>query len=274
MARNLLRSDVQVSVWNRSPEKARPLAEDGARLADDPVEAAKGASFLITMLADAPAMEEILEASGALSALDEGAVWLQMSTVGISDNERLAQVAARHGIVFVDAPVIGTKQPAERGQLTILASGPDEARERCAPIFDALGNQTVWLGPSGNGTRLKLVVNNWITGLLGVLAETIAFAESLEVPPTRFLEAIEGRPLNAPYAQSKGKMMLQEDFTTSFSLALASKDVDLILAAAASHGMHMPLAEVVADRFLKALEAGFAERDMAAIYEAYKANPV
>jgi 3-hydroxyisobutyrate dehydrogenase len=127
------------------------------------------------MLSDADAIEEAL-GHGVLPALAEGGVWLQMSTVGEEDNERLAGLAAWRGVAYVDAPVLGTRQPAEQGQLVVLASGPEDVRERCEPVFGAVGSKTVWLGEAGEGSRLKLVLNNWIVGLLAVLAETVAFA--------------------------------------------------------------------------------------------------
>src|SRR3712207_156594 len=127
MARNLLKAGLEVRAWNRSPEKAQPLADEGATVSEDPEEAARGADFLLTMLPEADVIEDIV-GNGVLPALAEGAVWLQMSTVGEGGNERLARIAAEGGVAYVDAPVLGTKAPAEQGQLIVLASGPEEAR--------------------------------------------------------------------------------------------------------------------------------------------------
>jgi 3-hydroxyisobutyrate dehydrogenase len=267
MARNLLAGGMEVRAWNRSREKAEPLEEDGAEVADSPAEAARDADFLLTMLADADVIEEAV-GNGVLPALAEGGVWLQMSTVGEDGAKRLAEIANEHGVPYVDAPVLGTKQPAEQGQLVVLASGPEEVRERTEQIFDAVGSKTVWLGEAGAGSRLKLVINNWIVGLLGVLAETIAFARSVGVDPSRFLETIEGGPLGLPYAQLKGNMMIEEDFPTSFSAKLARKDTGLVLGAAEAHDLRMPIAEAVAARFDEAIQAGHGEEDMAAVYRA------
>lgn len=267
MARNLLAEGMEVSAWNRSREKAEPLAEDGAKVADSPAEAARDADFLLTMLADADVVEEAI-AGDVLPALAEDGVWLQMSTVGEGGSKRLAETANEHGVDFVDAPVLGTRQPAEQGQLVVLASGPEEVRERSQRIFDAVGSKTVWLGEAGAGSRLKLVVNNWIVGLLGVLAETVAFANSIGVDPARFLETIEGGPLGLPYAQLKGNMMIEEDFPTSFSARLARKDTGLVLDTAETHDLEMPIARAVAARFDEAIQAGHGEQDMAAIYRA------
>jgi 3-hydroxyisobutyrate dehydrogenase len=191
-----------------------------------------------------------------------------MSTVGEDGNERLLRLAAESGVAYVDAPVLGTKQPAEQGQLIVLASGSEEVRERSEKIFGAVGSKTVWLGEAGEGSRLKLVVNNWIVGLLGVLAETVAFAEATGVDPAKFLETIEGGPLGLPYAQIKGSMMVEEDFPTSFSAKLARKDAALVLDAAETQALRMRITESVAARFDEAIQAGHGEEDMAAVYRA------
>jgi 3-hydroxyisobutyrate dehydrogenase len=269
MARNLLSDGMEVRAWNRSREKAEPLAQDGATVADDPAEAARGADFLLTMLSDTDVIEESV-GGDVLSALAQDGVWLQMSTVGEEGNGRLSDLANQHGVPYVDAPVLGTKQPAEQGQLIVLASGPEDVREKSERVFDAVGSKTVWLGDAGAGSRLKLVVNNWIVGLLGVLAETVAFAKTVGVDPAAFLETIEGGPLGLPYAQLKGNMMIEEDFPTSFSARLARKDAGLVLGAAEAYDLPMPVAEAIAARFDEAIQAGHGEEDMAAVYRAAK----
>ena len=269
MARNLLSDGMEVRAWNRSREKAEPLAQDGAEVADDPADAARGADFLLTMLSDADVIEESV-GGDVLSALAQDGVWLQMSTVGEEGNGRLSELANQHGVPYVDAPVLGTKQPAEQGQLIVLASGPEDVREKSERVFDAVGSKTVWLGDAGAGSRLKLVVNNWIVGLLGVLAETVAFAKTVGVDPAAFLETIEGGPLGLPYDQLKGNMMIEEDFPTSFSARLARKDAGLVLGAAEAYDLPMPVAEAIAARFDEAIQAGHGEEDMAAVYRAAK----
>lgn len=269
MARNLLSAGMEVRAWNRSREKAEPLTDDGATVVDSAAEAADGADFVLTMLSDAEAVAEVVD-DGVLSRLADGGGWIQTSTVGVEGNGRLAEIAEKHGVPYVDAPVLGTKQPAEQGQLIVLASGPDEAREKCQPVFDAIGSKTLWLGEAGAGSRLKLVVNNWILGLLATLAETISLARATGVDPNDFLETIEGGPLGLPYAQMKGRMMIEEDFPTSFSAKLARKDVGLVLEAAGAEGLHLALAEAVAARFDEAINAGYGEEDMSAIFEAVK----
>jgi 3-hydroxyisobutyrate dehydrogenase len=260
MAENLASAGLDVRVWNRTATKAR--AVDGASAFDSAAEAVDGADFVLTILSDGDAV------SDAVSGLDfGGAVWLQMSTVGMVATERLLEIAG--STPFVDAPVVGTKQPAEKGELTILASGPRDARERARPLFDAVGARVVELGDAGEGTRLKLVVNSWLVSMVGALAETIAFSEAIGVDPSRFLETIEGGPVGPAYAQLKGKMMLAREFGPSFSLALARKDAALVLEAAQRHGFDAALIEVVLGKMDAAVDAGHGEDDMAATYMAY-----
>jgi 3-hydroxyisobutyrate dehydrogenase len=256
MARNLVEAGLEVRVWNRSIEKAG--AVEGAQVCESASEAASGADFVLTMLADAEAVEQTAK------GLDFGeAVWLQMSTVGIAATERLMKLS---DAPFVDAPVVGTKQPAEKGELTILASGPRDARERAKPVFDAVGARTIELGDAGEGTRLKLVINSWLVILVEGLAETIAFAEAIGIDPERFLETIEGGPVGPPYAQLKGKMMIARKFDPSFSLALARKDARLVLEAAERHGFDAALVDVVARKMDEAIAAGHGDEDMAATF--------
>jgi 3-hydroxyisobutyrate dehydrogenase len=181
------------------------------------------------------------------------------------------ELAEQRGTPFVDAPVVGTKQPAEKGELTILASGPRDARERAKPVFDAVG-RTIDLGAAGEGTRLKLVINSWLVILVEGLAETIAFAESIGVDPERFLETIEGGPTGPAYAQLKGKMMIARKFDPSFSLALARKDAGLVLEAAERHGFDAALVEVVVRKMDEAIAAGHGDEDMAATFYAAAAG--
>lgn len=158
MARNLASAGFAVRAWNRTREKAD--AVDGVEVADSPEEAASGAGAVITMLADASAVEEAMTGGeGALPAL-EGAPWLQMSTIGLAGTERMKATAAEHEVAFVDAPVLGTKEPAEQAQLLVLASGPedDDLRGRCQPLFDAVGQKTLWVGEAGAGSRPELVL--------------------------------------------------------------------------------------------------------------------
>jgi 3-hydroxyisobutyrate dehydrogenase len=209
----------------------------------------------------------VLETAGrALGGGDRPAVWAQMSTLGLDGTERCAALASERGVALVDAPVLGTKQPAEAGELIVLAAGPDDAVARCAPVFDAIGKHVVRLGEAGEATRLKLVLNHWILGIVENVAETMQLAEALGVDPALWLETIGGGPLDLPYAQLKGKAILERSLEPSFRLALAHKDAGLVLEAASRHQMQAALIEVVAERMARAIDAGHGDEDMAATY--------
>jgi 3-hydroxyisobutyrate dehydrogenase len=265
MARNVRAAGHEVSAWNRSREKAEPLAQDGVAVAGSVAEAVSGADVVVTMLADAHAVEAVV--AEALGALD-GAVLAQMSTIGLAATDRLAERAAAAGVAFVDAPVSGTRQPAEEGKLVVLASGPEAVRERVDPVFDAVGARTVWLGEAGSAQRLKLVLNTWLLGLTEALAESIALAEALGVDPRTFLETIDGAPVGAPYAQLKGPMMIDGEFPPAFPLALAAKDAGLALEAAEAAGLRLGALAAVREQMLRAADAGHGDEDMAATIHA------
>jgi 3-hydroxyisobutyrate dehydrogenase len=259
MARNLAAAGHDVRAWNRSPEKAEGI--DGVEAVREIGEAVRGADAVLTMLSDAGAVEAVVRE--ALPHLD-GSVLVQMSTIGPEATTRLAEEVQP----FVDAPVLGTKAPAEQGKLIVLASGPEDQRERLAPVFDAVGAKTLWLGEAGAGSRLKLVLNAWLLALTEGLAEAIALAEALEVDPQTFLDTIDGGPLGVPYANLKGKLMIEGDFPPSFPLELALKDARLALDAADEHGLRLGALEAVAEQMQRAVEAGHGKADMAATIHA------
>lgn len=265
MARNLARSGLDVRAWNRSPERAQPLAQDGVTVCPEASAAADGAELVLTMLSDADAVLEV--ARHALPRMAPRAVWIQASTIGIEGTERCAELADQAGVTLVDSPVLGTRQPAQDAKLVILASGPEQAVSRCQPIFDAIGQRTIRLGDVGQGTRCKVAVNSWIVGVVGVLAETIALAEALDIDPQRFFDAVEGGALDLPYARIKGKAMIERSFEDpDFRLALSRKDAELVLAAASEAELDLPIMAATAHRLREAEAAGHGDEDMAATY--------
>jgi len=266
MARNLARAGFDVSAWNRTREKARPLEDDGVRVFDSPAQASNGADVLLTMLSDADAVIDAAE--DALPSVRQGTIWLQMSTIGEVGTERCAQLAAAHGVTLFDAPVLGTKQPAEQGKLVILASGPqdaDGARAAVRPIFDAVGQKTMWVGEAGAGTRLKLVVNAWVLTVVEGGAETIALAEGLGLDPALLFEAIEGGALDLPYLRMKAKAISERNFEPSFRLMLAAKDARLIEESAQRREIDVPLFSTIRRRLAEGAK-DHGNEDMCATY--------
>jgi 3-hydroxyisobutyrate dehydrogenase len=266
MAHNLRSVGFIVRAWNRSPEKARPLADIGAQLCSTPAEAADGATVILTMLSDAGAVSDVMQRDdGALSTAAEDAIWLQMSTIGIEGSDHCMELARRHRLRFVDAPVLGTKGPAEQGELVVLASGPDELHDRLAPIFDIVGKRTMWIGEAGAGTRLKLAVNTWILSIVEGAAETLALAEGVGLAPSLVLEAVAGGPLDLPYLQTKGRAMIERSFEPAFKLALAHKDAELVAETARTHGFDLPLVTAIDSRLAEAVDE-HGDKDMSATF--------
>jgi 3-hydroxyisobutyrate dehydrogenase len=266
MARNILSAGLPLRVWNRTTAKARPLAEHGAEIAATPADAVRGADVVVTMVGDGPQVAEVLDQ--AADGLRAGQVLLQTTTAGI-DQGALLDFAEAHGLLFVDAPVLGTRQPAESGQLLILAAGDPAAREIAQPVLDAVGRATRWLSADPRslaGSRLKLVVNSWVLAITAAAGEAVALAEGLGVDPQAFLDSVAGGPLDAPYLQTKANAILAADWTPNFSVDNAAKDAGLIVAAGESVGLTLDVAAAARNRMQRASAAGHGNADMAAAY--------
>ena len=221
--------------------------------------------MVLTMLANGDAVEAAMRGpSGALEALRPGSVWIQMATVGLDWTERLATLADEHSIEFVDAPVSGSDGPARERQLVVLASGPDGARAPVQPIFDAIARPRCGSGRPA-GTRLKLVLNNWLASQVEAVSETIALAEALELDPHLFIEGIADGLLGSPYALTKGRAMLAGEFDPGFALRLAFKDVGLALDAARERQLELPVTSALAPRWQQAIADGHADDDVSAV---------
>ncbi len=270
MARNLLRAGLDVSVWNRDAAKTEPLAADGAKRAANPAEAVEGADVVLTMLYDAAAVEQVMHS--AAPGFRAGMAWVQSTTVGVRDVPVLAGLAADLGLDLVEAPVSGTRAPAEAGQLLVLAAGPEAVRQRVAPVLDAIGARTIWTGEDaskGSATRLKLVVNSWVIAASNAAGEVVALAEALGVDPQQFLGVIEGGGLDLPYLRTKMGLIMDDGLEpASFAVDTARKDAHLIVDAATEQGVKLDGAEAFAARLDRVSEQGRAKQDMAAAYYA------
>src|SRR3954447_23228062 len=250
MVRSLRRAGLPVRMWNRDAAKARALTGTGAQACNSPAEAADGADVVLTMVFDVDAVDDVIRRAAPAA----GTVWLQASTVGVDGVQRTVETAGELGLVLVDAPVLGTREPAEKGALVVLASGPEEARERVAPVCDAIGSKTLWLGPAGAGSRLKLVCNSWVFMVTAGVAQAVAGARALGLDPRDFLAAIEGGPLDAPYVHVKSWLMIDGEFPPSFALGGAAKDARLIRTALAGVGMSDRLTAAVLETIDAAAE--------------------
>ena len=270
MARSMLRSGLDVTVWNRSPGRAAPLDADGAHVVGTAAEAVAGVDAVVTTLWDGGSVAEVM--AGALPAAPDGVLWAQTSTVSVRDAaERLPALAAGHGARYLDAPVLGTRQPAEEGRLIVLAAAPAPLRDPIAPLFDAIGTRTIWVSDRpGDGTRLKLVANSWVGTIVAATGQAIALAEGFGLDPRLFLDAVRGSAVDAAYLHVKGQAMIAGEFPPAFTVHGAVKDTGLIAAAMRETGTDTTLMDAVAQQFRQAAGSGHSEQDMAAVVHAFR----
>jgi 3-hydroxyisobutyrate dehydrogenase len=264
MTRNLLAAGLPVTVWDRSREATAALAEAGAEVAASAAEAVRDAGVVITMLPTPDAVESVIFSEHVAEAFARDAAWAQMGTIGVQATAELAARLAkiRPDVLFVDAPVSGSKGPAEKGQLLILASGPDAAKQPLSRPFAAIGRKTVWLGEAGQGSCLKVVINAYMSILIEGVAEAVELAGRLGIDTATLNEAIEGGPLDAPIADAKLHKMAQEDFAPEFPLEWAVKDVDLAIDVA--DGDAPPLLAALSRQWRAAVDAGYGRQDVSA----------
>jgi 3-hydroxyisobutyrate dehydrogenase len=269
IAANLLRADYPTTVWDRTPAHAAPLGRVGAGVMTTAASAVADADVLITMLSDANAVVSVVDHQGVLAALPRGAVWAQMGTIGIDAIDRLAALVneQRPDVLFVDAPVSGSRGPAEQGQLVVLASGPPDAKATLAPVFDTIGRRTIWLGDVGRGTRMKLALNAWLAFLMEGVAETAALCDELAITHDELLDALGAGPLAAPAAVAKLQKVDGGDYEPDFALNWALKDVELALAAVP---VHLPALAAIADHWHHAVASGLGRLDVSAARLALK----
>src|ERR1700694_2421516 len=233
MAQRLLDLGFHVNVWNRTPGPAVALDDHGATVSAKPTDAIAAVEVVVTMLSNADAVADVMLRGGALHALRPDATWVQMGTIGVEATERLAAEVARlrPDVMFVDAPVSGSREPARNGQLLILASGPDRPHDAVDAVFDALGQRTLWLGPAGTGSRMKLVLNAWLAFEIEAAGEGGALAARLWDSARGLVRAVTGGPVASTNALIKLAKMARGDYSAALPLELALKDLDLAMAA-------------------------------------------
>src|SRR5712691_4274474 len=268
MATSALRAGIPTIVWNRKPAATRDLAELGAEVAGTAAGAARRAAIVLTMVTDTDAVISIARDQGMLAALAPGAIWVQMSTIGVAGIDRVAAMAGveRPDVTLLDAPVSGSKDPAERGQLTIFASGPDGARARVAPLFDALGQRTIWVGETGAGSRLKLVNNTWLAFAAEAVAASVSLARRLGLETEKVVDALGGGPLVSSWQAAKLQRIARGEFAAQFALSLALKDVHLALQAAGDD--RFAVLACLADEWQQAVDQGLGEQDLTVVTRA------
>ncbi|HTA34121.1 MAG TPA: NAD(P)-dependent oxidoreductase [Solirubrobacteraceae bacterium] len=264
MARRLLDRGVALVAWDRDSEHLQDLRGRGGEVAEGPSDVLSDTSVVITMLPTAEVVLDVVKP--LLDDWPDGAVWLQMSSVGAAEADQLTLLAEQHEITLVDAPVSGSTHPAEEGELTILASGPDSARSALEPIFDALASRVLWVGQAGMGSRLKLAANHWMITMVGALAESMHLCNAMGLDQGQFVALLDGGPLGSGYALQKLDEMRRHEYPAGFPVRLALKDMELVREVEQSSHAEMPVLEAVLDRFLAA-DKELADQDLAAIYE-------
>ncbi|MEO3935901.1 NAD(P)-dependent oxidoreductase [Dermatophilaceae bacterium Soc4.6] len=270
---SLLREGHTVTAWNRTPARAQSLADDGAVVAESVAEAVADAEVVILTLFDA---DSVVDALDEIARSGPGAdlVVVQASTIGVEGTRRAAARAAEVPLSFVEAMMLGTKAPAENGQLVLLTAGDPSVIERARPALEAISARTVSAGSDlGEATALKLVCNAWIASVTAAVPQSVALAQGLGVDPALFLEAIRGGAVDTPYAHVKGKAMMGADWTPSFALDGVRKDLGVITDAATGSGVDTTLLEALQAVFSAASLAGHGADDMAAVLTAFTPRP-
>ena len=263
-AANLLKKGFTVYGWNRTPGRGEDLQSHGLQLCNDAALAVADASVIIAMLTDGAATQAIIRAIAP--SCPQGATFCQMGTIGIQETaESIALLhALRPDMLYLDAPVSGTKAPAENAQILVMASGDQTRAGAAQQVFDAISRGTQWYGEAGNSQKMKLVINAWLIAMMQGVAESMQLAKQFGFTPNQLWETLEGGPLAAPYVKGKLEMIRKEDYTPQMQLQHALKDARLALENAPQGTM--PMMSDIAALWEKAAQNGLAEQDLAAVY--------
>lgn len=267
MARNLIKAGHEVIVHNRTRSRAEELQQEGATLADTPGDASHG-DVVITMLADDRAVAQLaFGPNGILSALASNSIHISMSTISVALSDRLAETHESKGAAYVAAPVFGRPAAAEAAQLAIIAAGPAGVLERCQPLFDAMGRRTFVVGDKPSSANLlKLIGNFMLASVIETLGEGFALGRKGGLDPALLLDVLTNTLFPAPVYKNYGGMIVRQEFEPAgFKLPLGLKDVRLVMEAAESLNVPLPVASLVRDHFITALAQGWEEKDWSAV---------
>jgi 3-hydroxyisobutyrate dehydrogenase-like beta-hydroxyacid dehydrogenase len=267
MAKSLLRAGHRVTVFNRTRAKAEALRADGATIAAMPADACH-AGIVITMLADDAALEsQVFGDSGILASLPRGGIHISCSTIGVALSDRLTAAHAAAGQQFVSCPVFGRPDAAEGGRLAVVAAGPNDAVDRCKPLFEAFGPKLLVVGEKPSlANVVKLSGNFLIASVLESLSEAVAFARKSGVDPAVLMDFLTSTLFNAPVYKTYGGLIVAGNYDkVGFALPLGLKDIRLVLQAAEAKSVPMPVASLVRDRFLTAVARGNGDKDWSAL---------
>lgn len=268
MAANLLKAGHELKVWNRHPAKAADLMQAGAYLATSPQDAVKDVEVCISMLSTPEVVEEIaIGENGFLSSLTTNAIWIDSSTVNPSFSIKMAREAAARNVLFLEAPVAGTKGPAEKGELLFLVAGPEKALTSCTPLFDTMGKKTLHLGAYGQGASMKMLINLLLAQQMLAFAEAAALGKGLGLPEEAILNVLLATPVTAPFLSAVRPKIDTQDYEANFPLKWIQKDLHLATISAYEQGVPMPSLNVAKEVFASAKAAGLGNHDFSAIFQ-------
>lgn len=267
MAANLLKQEDELIVYNRTKEKTRSLLEKGARWAGNPAILGQKVDVLITMLADPAAVRQTaLGKDGFLDSLNPGSIWIDCSTVNPSFTLQMAGEAAKRNVRFLDAPVAGSKEPAEKGLLVFLVGGHEAVVEACQPYFTAMGRKVVHVGEWGKGSAMKMVFNMMLGISMQAFSEAMALGQALGIDQDRLLENLIDSPVTAPFLSAKKDKIRHKQFAVEFPLQWMRKDLHLASISAYESGVALPLASATRELFSMACAKDWGMEDFSAIY--------
>lgn len=271
MATNLQKAGYKLTIYNRSKEKASDLIEKGANWANSPIEAVKDCDIIITMLANPKAVKEnALGEHGFLKNLNKNSIWIDSSTVDPGFSKEMANIASRHGVLFLDAPVAGTKQPAESGELVFLVGGDHKIFKKCSPLLDVMGKKTIHLGENGNGSAMKLLINQLLAQSMVAFSEAMVLGEAMGLSQETLFNVLLNVPVTPPYLAAIRPKFENGDYDTNFPLKWMQKDLHLATTTAYENNVTMPSLNAVKEVFAMAKQKGYADLDFSSVYEFLK----
>jgi 3-hydroxyisobutyrate dehydrogenase-like beta-hydroxyacid dehydrogenase len=267
MAHNLIKNNYKLVVYNRSKKKADSLIKAGAQWADSPLDAATEADILFTMLSNPEAVYEVsMGEGGFLSGMKENSLWVDCSTVNPAFSRDLSKHADEFGIRFLDAPVAGTKQPAQNGELTFFVGGNQKDFEEVKPLLEKMGKKIIHLGECGKGTSMKMVVNLMLGAAMASFSEAMVLGEALGFDKDTLFNTLLGGPVTAPYLTAKKVKFASGEFETDFPLQWMHKDLTLVLDTADETDVTLPTVSAVKEVFSLAMQEGYGDLDFSALY--------
>jgi 3-hydroxyisobutyrate dehydrogenase-like beta-hydroxyacid dehydrogenase len=270
IANNLRKAGHDLTVWNRTAEKASHIVAKGGKLARTARECASGQDLVFTCLADEKALEAVLEgADGALAGLAKGDVLVDLSTAGTRSARAVAKRAADRGVQFVSAPILGSKTAAEQAQIVLLAGGPGAAREKVRPALHAVSARIIELDDPVQAALMKLCVNAVGGAMIAGFGEALALGASGGLPIWKIVEVIQASPFHSPLFLVKGELVEKQDWAPRFAVSLAEKDQRLAQEAAGDQGAKAPISEAVRRLLSEAVESGRGEKDVAAVADLF-----